>query len=84
MTLGTLYNCLLNYIFAKQQNGTFFLRLDGQHLTPQRIQFQQSFENDIQKFGMIPDFIMKQSERMNLYRRATENLLDHISVSLTI
>ena len=65
--LGTLTNALINYCYAKQNNGRFFLRCDGQHLTPQREFFQQRLIDDLELFGLHPDFIVKQSDRKQLY-----------------
>jgi len=77
---GTLYNCLLNYIFARQNNGTFFLRLDGQHLTPQRIRFQRELQEDFERFGFKFDFVVKQSDRVDIYQKKIRELINHSSV----
>lgn len=74
--LGTLFNALVNYIFAKQHhNGVCFLRLDGQHLTGPRIRFQRELLEDLEVFGFKFDFIVKQSDRTKLYRSRMEKLL---------
>lgn len=73
--LGHLVNALYNYIFAKQHNGTFFLRLDGIKLTGQRISLQKYFVEDLEAFGLIPDFVVKQSDRRDLYKQRMKELL---------
>jgi len=63
MHIGTLYNCLLNYLFAKKNNGEFKIRLDGQHLTPERSSYQKALVDDLEKFGFEHDGILLQSDR---------------------
>ena len=73
--LGSLYNALANYIYAKRSDGTFFLRLDGVGLTPARETFQRQILEDLETFGLVPDFVVKQSDRRDLYRRKVEDLI---------
>lgn len=73
--LGTIYNSLLNYIVAKQDSGTFLLRLDGIKLSPVREAYQKSLEESLRKFGLIPDQIIKQSDRRKLYQSKMTELL---------
>ena len=76
MHLGTLANALVNYTYAKQHNGIFWLRLDGQHLTPEREFFQKRLVVDLEKFGLHPDFIVKQSDRKQIYINKLISLMD--------
>jgi glutamyl/glutaminyl-tRNA synthetase len=75
--LGTIYNALINYIVAKKDKGTFLLRLDGIKLNPVREAYQKSLEEDLIKFGLIPDRIIKQSDRRELYKSKMIELLKH-------
>lgn len=78
--LGSLYNIFLNYVFAKRHNGVFFLRLDASHKTGPTIRFEREIEETLRIFGLIPDFVIKQTERQDVYRKQLENLLDHPDV----
>lgn len=73
--LGHLANVLYNYIYAKQNNGTFFLRLDGIKLTGSRVSLQNYFVEDLKALGIIPDFVVKQSDRRELYWHTMKGLL---------
>jgi len=78
--LGSLYNAFLNYVFAKKHGGVFFLRLDAPHKTGPSIRFEREIEETLRAFGLVPDFVVKQSERRNIYRKQLEDLLDHPDV----
>lgn len=73
--LGGLYNALLNYIAAKKDNGTFLLRLDGIKLNNIRENYQKSLEEDLITFGLVPDQVIKQSDRRELYQSKMTELL---------
>ncbi|MCK4790328.1 MAG: hypothetical protein KAV87_41710 [Desulfobacteraceae bacterium] len=72
---GSLYNALLNYVFAKKHDGTFFLRLDAPHKTGPSIRFEREIEETLRVFGLIPDFVVKQTDRQDIYKKQLEDLL---------
>lgn len=78
--LGSLYNALLNYVFAKKHEGTFFLRLDAPHKTGPTIRFEREIEETLRAFGLAPDFVVKQTARRNIYKKQLEDLLSHPDV----
>ena len=78
--LGSLYNVLLNYVFGKRDDGVFFLRLDAPYKTGASIRFEREIEDTIRLFGLIPDFVVKQSERKEIYREQVENVLNYPNV----
>lgn len=51
------------------------MRLDGIKLSPIRKAYQKSLEEDLIKFGLIPDFVVKQSDRRELYQSRMLELL---------
>jgi hypothetical protein len=73
--LGTLYNALLNYIYAKRYGGRFLLRLDGTALTGPGRRWMQNIENDLIAFGLVPDLVIRQSDRVELYNEKVRELL---------
>jgi len=76
--IGGLYNALVNYLFAKRYDGDFKLRLDGIFTNDDRLQWQKSLEEDLITFGLIPDEVLRCSDRLEYYKTtATSMLLDH-------
>lgn len=73
--LGTLYNAVLNYAFAKRNGGLFYLRLDGQKVGDQRRKTGEDIIRDLEAFGLYPDKIIWQYERKELYRQKIEKVL---------
>ena len=74
--LGTLYNALLNYAFAKRNGGLFFLRLDGQKVGDERRRIGEAIIQDLEAFGMSPDQTIWQCDRKELYRQKIDEILD--------
>ncbi|OGL98017.1 glutamate--tRNA ligase [Candidatus Uhrbacteria bacterium RIFOXYB2_FULL_45_11] len=76
--VGGLRTALYSYLFAKQQKGTFILRIedtDQTRLVPGAV---EALITTLTTMGLPPDkgpFI--QSERLALYREHTQRLLDH-------
>lgn len=78
--LGSLYNALLNYAYAKRNNGIVFLRLDAPYKTGPAIRFEREIEDALRLFGLVPDFVVKQTDRLSVYREQLEKVLDHPDV----
>jgi len=74
--IGNARTALLNYLFAKSQGGTFVLRFDDTDLERSREEYAVSIEEDLRWLGALPDVIVKQSQRFDLYDRATQLLKD--------
>jgi len=72
--IGGLYNALLNYLYAKKNNGLFMLRLDGLDLNPPHDVWQQNIPRDLELFGLHPDKIIKASDRLDYYKEVAINL----------
>lgn len=70
--LGGLYNAYLNYRYARDHKGAFGVRIDGQSVNDKRLRFADSIIRDLETFGMKPEFILRQHERVDLYRRTFE------------
>lgn len=82
--IGNLYTALINYVFAKKHNGKFIIRIED----TDRIRFQEGSEKKILsslnlfrlKYDEGPDIGGKygpyhQSERLELYKKYTEELI---------
>lgn len=70
--LGGLYNAYLNWKYAKDTGGEFGIRIDGQVKTDGRLEFADSIIEDLKLFGMEPNFILRQYEQVDFYRRIFE------------
>lgn len=76
--LGTLYNAVLNYCFARSHNGSFFLRLDGSRPSNVRREIGNLIIRDLEQFGIKPDKIIWQMDRKTVYREILDSLIgDH-------
>lgn len=83
--IGNLYTALINFTFAKKNSGQFIVRIED----TDRIRYQEGAEkrilSSVKAFGLVydegPDIGGKfepyrQSERLNLYKKYAEELID--------
>src|SRR3989344_472221 len=75
--VGGLRTALFNYLFAKQNNGSFVLRIED----TDRERFVEGAESDIIKtlnqFGLKPDEgPSRQSEKLEIYKTFAQKLID--------
>ena len=72
--IGNTRTALLNFLFSKARGGTFILRFDDTDLERSRAEYAESIEADLHWLGACPDLVVRQSDRIALYRAATERL----------
>ena len=72
--IGNTRPALLNYLFAKSRGGSFVLRFDDTDTERSRVEYAESIADDLQWLGVIPDLVVRQSDRTALYAAATERL----------
>jgi glutamyl-tRNA synthetase len=77
---GTLHTggirvALFNYIFAKQNNGKFILRIDDTDKLRSTKQFEEDILNGIKWLGLSYDELYYQSQRSELYKKYLNQLL---------
>lgn len=73
--IGNTRTALFNYIFAKHHKGEFILRIedtDQARLVPGA---EEAIKEILDWLGLVPDEFYKQSERLDLYKKAVEELL---------
>ena len=74
--IGTARVALFNYLFAKKEKGSFILRIED----TDRARSKKEYENDIIEsltwLGLIWDEFYRSSERMPIYRKYLEKLLE--------
>ena len=73
--LGHAYSALLNFKFAKENNGTFILRIeDIDHLRCKQ-EYEESIFEDLSWLGLNwPTPVRRQSEHFGVYQQALKNL----------
>uniref|UniRef100_A0A0N5A2P6 Nondiscriminating glutamyl-tRNA synthetase EARS2, mitochondrial n=1 Tax=Parastrongyloides trichosuri TaxID=131310 RepID=A0A0N5A2P6_PARTI len=85
MHLGSLRTALFNYLFAKHHKGQFILRLEDTDQIRLVPGCEKEYEKILNDFGLIIDESpikgglfgsYKQSERLNLYKDKSEELID--------
>ena len=72
--IGNARTALMNWLFAKSQNGDFILRFDDTDVERSRREYADSIETDLHWLGIKPDLLVRQSERFPLYAAAAETL----------
>ena len=72
--IGNARTALMNWLFAKSQQGDFILRFDDTDVERSRREYADSIEMDLHWLGINPDLLVRQSERFPLYAAAAEKL----------
>ncbi len=72
--IGNTRPALLNYLFTKARGGTFVLRFDDTDTERSRLEYAESIADDLDWLGVMPDLVVRQSDRTTLYAAATERL----------
>ncbi len=72
--VGNVRAALMNWLFARQQGGTFVLRLDDTDLERSTEEYANAIKTDLQWLGLNFDKVYKQSERFTSYDAAVEKL----------
>jgi len=73
--IGTARTALFNYLFAKQNNGEFILRIEDTDKERSKIKWEKNIKNGLKWLGLIWDAEYKQSLRIKIYRKYLEQLL---------
>jgi glutamyl-tRNA synthetase len=72
--VGNIRTALVNWLFARQQQGRFLLRLDDTDLERSTPEFARGIETDLTWLGLTWDLFDRQSDRMHRYAEAAELL----------
>ena len=73
--VGNLRTALVNYLYARQQNGQFMLRIDDTDEERSRPEFETAIRNDLEWMGMKWDCEDRQSARLARYDEALAQLV---------
>jgi glutamyl-tRNA synthetase len=83
--VGTAYQALFNYAFARHHSGRFILRIEDTDQTRSRYQHEQAILEALRWLGLSwdegpdvggPHAPYRQSERLDIYRKHVQMLLD--------
>ena len=73
--LGNARPALLNWFFARRHGGKYVLRMDDTDLARSTRAFADGIEEDLAWLGIVPDLLVRQSERTALYDAARDRLI---------
>ena len=72
--IGNARPALLNALFARRNAGRFILRFDDTDAERSRRDYADATEVDLAWLGIVPDEIVRQSERLPVYEGAADRL----------
>ena len=72
--VGNIRTALHNHLFARNNAGTFILRIDDTDRERSTPDFDEAIRDDLGWLGLRPDRIVRQSERFALYEQQFERL----------
>jgi glutamyl-tRNA synthetase len=72
--VGNARTAMLNWLFAKKENGKFFLRIDDTDTERGRKEYEDAILEDLAWLGLTHDIFARQSERADAHTRAAETL----------
>lgn len=75
MHIGTVRTALFNYLFAKQHNGTYFVRIEDTDKERYQREWVDAIWNDFTWLGLPPDKRYIQSEHLERHKELLHNLL---------
>lgn len=73
--IGTARSALFNYLFAKQNKGTFIVRIEDTDLARSTPEFEQNILDGLTWLGLTWDEFYRQSERTDVYKKYLEKLI---------
>lgn len=75
MHVGNLRTALFNYLFAKQKNGKFFLRIEDTDVARSKVIYETSIKETLKWLNIeYEPLILRQSERFHIYKEIAEDL----------
>lgn len=72
--IGNARTALLNWLLARKTGGRFLLRYDDTDRERSTTAFADAIRDDLAWLGILPDFSVRQSDRIGLYDTAAERL----------
>ncbi|POR52354.1 glutamate--tRNA ligase [Bosea psychrotolerans] len=72
--IGNVRSIMFNWLFARRHGGRFLLRYDDTDLARSKPEFADAIAEDLAWLGVIPDFVIRQSDRLAIYDAAAARL----------
>jgi glutamyl-tRNA synthetase len=72
--LGNARSALFNWLLALRTNGRYLLRLDDTDRERSTTEFEDAISNDLAWLGIVPQAVVRQSDRLDRYAGAAEGL----------
>jgi glutamyl-tRNA synthetase len=72
--IGNARPALFNWLFARRSGGRFLLRYDDTDTARTKPEFADAIPEDLAWLGIVPDLVIRQSERLALYDAAADCL----------
>jgi glutamyl-tRNA synthetase len=74
--IGSVRTTLYNYLYAKQNNGKFILRIEDTDKERSKKEFEDDIIESFKWLGLTYDEFFRQSERTDLYKKNLQKLID--------
>jgi glutamyl-tRNA synthetase len=72
--IGNARPALFNWLFARRHGGRFLLRYDDTDLARSKPEFAEAIPEDLGWLGIVPDLVIRQSDRLAIYDAAADTL----------
>ena len=74
--IGGARTALFNYVYAKQNNGKFLIRIEDTDAERSTREFEENILKGLEDIGIVPDEIpVRQSERSELYQEGVKKII---------
>lgn len=81
--VGSVRTTLFNYLFAKQHNGKFILRIEDTDKERSKKEFEDNIIESLKWLDISYDEFYRQSERGNIYKKYLKDLIEKGNVYLS-
>ncbi|WP_199088703.1 glutamate--tRNA ligase [Bosea sp. ASV33] len=72
--IGNARPALFNWLFARRHSGRFLLRYDDTDIVRSKAEYADAIAEDLGWLGIVPDQVIRQSERLAIYDAAADRL----------
>lgn len=72
--VGNIRTALHNFLFARKNGGRFVLRIDDTDRERSTAAFDEAIRDDLDWLGLVPELVVRQSDRFDLYEREFDRL----------
>jgi glutamyl-tRNA synthetase len=81
--IGTARSALFNYLFARQNNGKFIVRIEDTDRERSKKEFEDDILDGLKWLGLESDELYRQSERTLIYKKYIEKMLENGSAYIS-